>query len=91
MRSVQADLEDDDEPSGGFGRGFIYTILLFAIAAALYVYAPQIGESVPQLKAPLESYAATVDQLRAWLDGQIAALMGTITGTPAEAPGTDGT
>ena len=91
MRSVQADLEDDDEPSGGFGRGFIYTILLFAIAAALYVYAPQIGESVPQLKAPLESYAATVDQVRAWLDGQIAALMGTITGTPAEAPGTDGT
>lgn len=91
MRSVQADLEDDDEPTGGFGRGFIYTILLFAIAAALYVYAPQAGEALPQIKAPLDNYAAMVDQLRAWLDAQIATLMGMINGAPAETPGSDGT
>ena len=90
VRSVQADLEDDDEPSGGFGRGFLYTILLFAIAAALYVYAPEVGEAVPQLKAPMESFVIMVDQLRAWLDAQIAMLMGMINGAPAEPPATDG-
>ena len=90
MRSVQADLEDDDEPTGGFGRGFIYAILLFAIAAALYVYAPQVGETVPQLKAPIEAYVTLVDQLRAWLDQQVAMLMGLISGAPADATATDG-
>lgn len=90
MRSVQADLEDEDEPSGGFGRGFIYTILLFAIAAALYVYAPQVGETVPQLKAPMDSYVTLVDQLRVWLDEQVTVLMGMINGAPADAPATDG-
>jgi hypothetical protein len=90
MRSVQADLEDDDEPTGGFGRGFIYAILLFAIAAALYLYAPQVGETVPQLKAPIEAYVTLVDQLRAWLDQQVAMLMGLISGAPADATATDG-
>lgn len=83
-------MEDEDEPSGGFGRGFIYTILLFAIAAALYVYAPQVGETVPQLKAPMDSYVTLVDQLRVWLDEQVTVLMGMINGAPADAPATDG-
>ncbi|WP_439121706.1 zinc-ribbon domain-containing protein [Marivita sp.] len=90
VRSVQAELEEEEEPSGGFGRGFIYTILIFAIAAALYVYAPQLAEAVPQLKAPLEIYVTMVDQLRSWLDGQVTTVMQMINGTPAEAPPTDG-
>lgn len=86
VRSVQADLEDEDETSGGFGRGFLYTILLFAIGAALYVYAPQVAETVPQLAAPMETYVIMVDQLRGWLDSQIAIVMEMINGTSAEAP-----
>jgi predicted Zn finger-like uncharacterized protein len=90
IRSVHADLEDDDEPAGGFGRGFIFMILLFAIATALYVFAPQIGEAVPQLADPMSVYVALVDQLRAWLDVQIATLLALVNGMGTEAPAAGG-
>lgn len=89
VRSVQADLEDDEEPSGGFGRGFLYTIILFAIAAALYWNAPQIGEAVPQLKGALDSYVALVDQLRVWLNTQVALVLEMINGAPVEPSASD--
>jgi hypothetical protein len=54
------------------------------------VYAPEVGEAVPQLKAPMESFVIMVDQLRAWLDAQVAMLMGMINGAPAEPPAADG-
>lgn len=90
VRSVQAELEDDDEPSGGFGRGFIYTILFFALAAVLYVYAPQISDALPQLQAPLETYVGFINQMRSWLDAQVATVMQMIGAPAAEAPPTDG-
>ncbi|MGJ8604430.1 MAG: zinc-ribbon domain-containing protein [Marivita sp.] len=90
IRSAQADLEDDEDTPGGFGRGFIFALLIFAIAAALYVFAPQLSDSIPQLTAPLDGYVALVDQARVWLDTQIAAVMGLINGTPADAPAPDG-
>lgn len=88
VRTLQADLEDDDEASGGFGRGFIFMILLFVIATALYVFAPQLGEAVPQLRAPMETYVVLVDQLRVWLDDRIQELMVLING--AETPVSEG-
>ena len=90
VRTVQADLDDDDDERGGFGRGFTLTLMIFAIAIALYIFAPQLAETLPQLAAPLETYVALVDQLRGWLDGQIGALMGLIGGAPAELPVTEG-
>ncbi|MCR9158652.1 MAG: zinc-ribbon domain-containing protein [Rhodobacteraceae bacterium] len=89
VRSVQADLEDDEEPSGGFGRGFLYTIILFAIAAALYWNATQIGEAIPQLKGALDSYVALVDQLRVWLNTQVALVLEMINGAPVEPSASD--
>ena len=90
VRTVQADLEDDDDAAGGFGRGFIFTLLIFAIAAALYVFAPQLAEALPQLQAPLDTYVTLVDQLRAWIDGQIASLLGGgASEVPADAPPAD--
>jgi hypothetical protein len=75
ISSVQADLEDEEETGGGFGRGFILAILLFAIAAALYVFAPQLSENIAALEEPLATYVSYVDQGRAWLDGMVAQLM----------------
>lgn len=90
MRTLQGDLDDDEDDAGSFGRGFVLTFLIFAIAAALYVFAPQLGDTIPQLKAPLDTYSALVDQLRLWLDEQVASLFGLFGGAPADAPPTDG-
>ncbi len=86
-RSVHAgevDYEDEEEETGGFGRGFILTITLFAIGTALYVFAPQLGESIPQLKAAMDAYVVLIDQARAGLDRLVATAMDMINGTPAE-------
>ncbi len=91
VRTVQADLDDDDDTSGGFGRGFVFTLLIFAIAAAIYVFAPQLADTIPQLKAPLDTFVQLIDQLRAWLDVQIASIMGMISGGATEPPAPDGT
>ena len=81
VRSVQAELEDDEEETGGFGRGFVFMILIFAIGACLYVFAPQLGETFPQIESALQTYVAFVDQLRVWLDTQIGALMNMVSGS----------
>jgi len=84
ISSVQADLDDDDEERGGFGRGFILTILLFAIGAALYIFAPQVADTVPALQSAMQSYVALVDQARVALDGLVANVIGMIGGSGAE-------
>lgn len=75
LRSVQADLDDDNDEGGGFGRGFVFALAVFAIGTALYIFAPSLGESVPQLKGVLDGYVAGVDAARGWLDTQLAALL----------------
>lgn len=61
--------------SGGFGRGFMLVILLAAIAIGAYIFAPQISEAVPPVAPYLDSYVATIDDERAWLDERITALL----------------
>lgn len=56
---------------GGFRRGFTLTILLFALLALAYAYAPRIAASVPQAAPVLEKYVASVDTARLWLDRQV--------------------
>ncbi|PIE11579.1 MAG: hypothetical protein CSA70_11045 [Rhodobacterales bacterium] len=59
----------------GFGRGFLYALLLVALLILVYVYAPQIGKAVPVVGPALETYVGYVNQGRVWLDGQATALM----------------
>ncbi len=59
----------------GFRRGLIYVILLFVLAALLYIYAPRLAAAVPALEGVLTSYVAWVDGLRLWLDGQVQGVL----------------
>ena len=79
---------EDVEPErrGGFSRGFFYMIVLFAIGAAVYIFAPQIKESFPQATQVLDSYVDKVDMARVWLDEQVKALLAKLDSLSSEAP-----
>lgn len=65
---------------GGFRRGFLMMIVLAALVALLYAYAPQLGEAVPALKPTLDSYVVLIDQSRVWLDGMVQSAIGKMQG-----------
>ena len=50
-------------------------LLIAALLALIYVFAPQIAQSVPQADPYLSAYVAWVDQLRVALDAQITSLL----------------
>jgi predicted Zn finger-like uncharacterized protein len=63
---------------GGFRRGFLMVLFLFAIAVAIYIFASSIAAAVPALEGILAKYVAWVDQLRMGLDEQLRSTLGTL-------------
>lgn len=63
------------EGRGGFARGMRLSILLFVLAAALYVFAPQLSAAVPALQEPLVGYTGLIDQSRAALQGIVGQVL----------------
>lgn len=59
----------------GFRRGFFLVVLLALVLGAIYVFAPQIAQAVPQVDPYLSSYVAFVDGLRVWLDTQVTTFL----------------
>ena len=65
---------DEDEPEprrrsrSGFRLGFAIVLLLSALMAMVYVYAPRIIAEVPQSETYVRAYADAVDDGRLWLD-----------------------
>ncbi|MGJ8628643.1 MAG: zinc-ribbon domain-containing protein [Sulfitobacter sp.] len=59
----------------GFRRGFILMVVLFAILAAIYYFAPQIAKMVPQTDPYLSGYVGWVDNLRLMLDGYVQSFL----------------
>lgn len=53
----------------GFRRGFTWVMVLFAILALIYVFAPQIVEKFPQTRDVMVMYVERVDALRVVVDG----------------------
>ncbi len=64
----------------GFRTGFLLIIFLFVVLFLIYVFAPQIVESVPSLAGLMESYVASVNSARIWLDGVAQTLVQQISG-----------
>ncbi|PYF09312.1 putative Zn finger-like uncharacterized protein [Rhodobacter viridis] len=68
-------IQGRDEDRSGFRFGFSSVLLLAAIAALLYAYAPKLAEMVPAAGPLLDSYVAAVDAARIWLDAQLRAVI----------------
>ena len=62
---------ETDTKRSGFGRGFLLMVVLALILVAIYLFAPQIAQAVPQTDPYLSAYVAQVDVARVWLDGQV--------------------
>jgi predicted Zn finger-like uncharacterized protein len=72
--------QKESKGRGGFGRGLRLSIVLAVILTALYMFAPNFVEMVPQLEGPLSSYTQIVDQGRAMLQDQLGGVAGTLKG-----------
>lgn len=61
--------------TGGFRRGFVLTVLLFATLTLIYVFAPQIAGLHPALESSMASYVTSIDSLRSLLNDAVASFM----------------
>ncbi len=68
--------QTDPKKSGGFRRGVVLSVLLFAGLTLVYVFAPQIADLHPVLDGPMASYVTAVDTLRGLLNGVVASILG---------------
>ncbi len=70
--TVQAAQDSDDtspvSSTKGFGRAFIWTLLIFAILVALYVMRPMIIAALPVSGVVLNPYANFIDSLRLMIE-----------------------
>lgn len=66
--ATRAGAQDDAAYRRAFRSGFGLSLAAGIAAAALYVYAPQIGAKVPAAQPVLAAYVARADQLRGMLD-----------------------
>lgn len=70
----------DASGSSGFRSGFMLMLILAVIVLVLYILAPKIAEQIPGLAPAMETYVATVDAIRAVLDGLIRRATGFLQG-----------
>ena len=61
-------VQPDTGSAGGFRGGFVSVVLIAAIAAATYAFAPRLVQMAPALEAPLTAYVKAVDTGRIKLD-----------------------
>ena len=73
--------------SSGFRRGFSVTLLLFALLALIYMFAPQIAEWLPQTEPALTVYVDFVNVLRVRVDGLMQSAVGWLTDLLAQLGG----
>ena len=97
LRNDEERAESDEEPvleggttrkrRRGFRRGLLLMLLLFVLLILLYIFAPRIGQAVPQLDPSLNAYVAWVDQLRVRLDGWVQGIAQWLDATASQSGG----
>lgn len=86
QRNADPDTDTMDETprrKSGFRSGFLLIVVLALILGAIYVFAPQIAQAVPQADPFLNAYVAQVNAARAWLDGQLTGVLQWLDATAA--------
>jgi predicted Zn finger-like uncharacterized protein len=81
--AVTAAAADKARAGRGFRLGFSLVLLVAAVLALVYVYAPRIIAAVPAAEPVVAPYAAAVDSGRLWLDLRLQGLVDVL-GTEAE-------
>lgn len=64
-----------ERSTGGFRRGLRLAVLLAILATAVYIFSPQIAETIPATADPLVAYVETVNGWRAQLNEAVAPLV----------------
>lgn len=64
-----------ERSTGGFRRGLRLAVLLAILATAVYIFSPQIAETIPATADPLVTYVETVNGWRAQLNEAVAPLV----------------
>ncbi|MEP4247536.1 zinc-ribbon domain-containing protein [Tateyamaria sp.] len=70
-----ADMPAPKPSKSRFRLGFMLVLVLVLILLAIYIFAPQIAQAVPQVDPYLSGYVAKVDAMRLWLDGKVTNLL----------------
>lgn len=68
----------------GFRTGFTTVLLIFAVLAIVYVFAPRLSAAVPALASPLQSYVQIVDNGRSWLDEKVQGMLKSLDSAAAD-------
>ncbi len=68
----------------GFRTGFTTMLLIFAVLAIVYVFAPRLSAAVPALEGPLQSYVSAVDKGRSWLDNKVQGMLKSLDSAAAD-------
>lgn len=66
-RSYETKLARPEKKSRSF-RGFLFGLVMVAAAVAVYVYAADISEMIPQANSTLDTYVTKIDAARVWLE-----------------------
>ncbi|WP_164881705.1 zinc-ribbon domain-containing protein [Paenirhodobacter populi] len=64
-----------EQKRAGFRLGFVSVLAVAALATAIYGFAPELAEAVPDLDPALSAYVDQVNQGRVWLDEHLRSAM----------------
>lgn len=77
-------IEQEKRRRSSFRLGFALTVLLFAVMALVYVYAPQIVNLAPQTEPYLADYVDWINDLRTSVDAMMQRAVDRLTGLLAQ-------